>query len=257
MNIGIMCAMKEEYKELIPYLTDVHSSSFQQFEITKGKINHNQISLILSGIGKVSAALAVDYLVAKEDVDLIIVAGLAGSLDNKLQIGDIVLVDQAVAHDCWHPDFIKNWNKDIISCGSRVYKTNGLLLDTLAEATENFELDFPERLTRITKNKSSQIVTGAIATGDLPVLSRTDISQGLLDVYPAICVDMETAAVYQAAVLHSIPCVSVRCISDIVGHQQSVLAILRYVQPLCQHLASFLSYVLPVLIEKQRKFKEG
>ncbi len=89
------------------------------------------------------------------------------------------------------------------------------------------------------------------------MLSREDISRELLDVYPAKCVDMETAAVYQAAFLHSIPCASVRCISDIVDQQQSMLAILRYVQPLCQHLAAFLSHILPVLIEKYRRDNEG
>jgi len=250
-----MCAMDEEYSEFVSFIDKKSEYIFHHYKITKGWINDIPILLILCDVGKVSAALAVEHIVAKEKIEFILVAGVAGSLDDRLQIGDIVLVDRAVSHDCWHPLFMNYWDNHLASWGSRVFQTDALLLNTLSKVLRGCEPEFADWMTRITKRKSSRIDIGAIATGDMAVFSKDKITQGLLDVFPAKCVDMETAAIFQAASLRNIPCAAVRCISDVADDHRPLFAALRYVEPLCQHLASFLSHNISGLMEEYSKAK--
>ena len=64
-----------------------------------GKINNKEIVLVQCGIGKVNAARTTQILIDKFDIDYIINVGVAGGLNDNLEIGDIVIGRKLVQHD--------------------------------------------------------------------------------------------------------------------------------------------------------------
>lgn len=55
--------------------------------------------VVRSGIGKVNAGICTQILVDDYGVDCVINTGIAGSLRNEINIGDIVISTDAVQHD--------------------------------------------------------------------------------------------------------------------------------------------------------------
>lgn len=87
-----LIAMEEEAKDIV--------SSFKLVENDIVKIYQKENTLIgITNVGKVNAAFASTYILSKyENIKIIVNVGFAGAY-GKYQIGDYVLVDQAIYHD--------------------------------------------------------------------------------------------------------------------------------------------------------------
>ena len=67
--------------------------------IGKVTLNGVEVVIVRSGIGKVNAGICTQILVDDYGVDCVINTGIAGSLRNEINIGDIVISTDAVQHD--------------------------------------------------------------------------------------------------------------------------------------------------------------
>lgn len=63
------------------------------------KTNEKTIYLARSGVGPVNTALTVAIITEHIDVDAILLMGVAGALDEKLNIGDAVISNKVIQHD--------------------------------------------------------------------------------------------------------------------------------------------------------------
>mgnify|MGYP000731808307 CR=1 FL=1 len=89
--IGIIGAMEEEVAALKSEMADAKVTEFASMTFYKGTLCGKDTVVVRSGIGKVNAAICAQILVDKFGVDTLINTGIAGSLDARIDIGDMVM----------------------------------------------------------------------------------------------------------------------------------------------------------------------
>ena len=97
--IGIIGAMDEEVEKLKADITDAVTEVHNGLTFVTGQLNGKDVTVVRSGIGKVNAGACTAVLIDRFAVDCVINTGIAGSLDAHINIGDIVLSEDAVQYD--------------------------------------------------------------------------------------------------------------------------------------------------------------
>ncbi|EHI55645.1 MTA/SAH nucleosidase [Johnsonella ignava ATCC 51276] len=197
--IGIIGAMEEEIARIKPYLKEVQSETLAGMLYHKGMLYDKEAVLVHCGIGKVNAALCTQIIISVYKADAIINTGIAGGLANYIDIGDIVISNDAVQHDV-----------DATGFG---YKPGQIpRMDTLAFEASTY---LAELAYKCCKNVNPDISAyiGRIATGDIFV-SDFEIKKNISDEFNALCAEMEGGAIAQVSYLNKVPFVIIRAVSD-------------------------------------------
>ena len=180
-------------------MTDVTIRTKASMEFNHGYLNGKEVVVVRSGIGKVNAGICTQILVDDYGVDCVINTGIAGSLRNEINIGDIVISTDAVQHDM-----------DV-----RVFGY------PLGEIPQLGTLSFPadERMASLARsvcekvNTEVKVFSGRIVSGDQFICDK-EVKDKLVENFHPLCTEMEGAAIGQAAYLNEIPFVILRAISD-------------------------------------------
>ena len=98
-KIGIIGAMELEVEQLKAELSESRIVKKAGMEFHEGILNGASVVVVRSGIGKVNAALCVQILADLFQVTHVINTGVAGSLNAELDIGDILISQDALHHD--------------------------------------------------------------------------------------------------------------------------------------------------------------
>lgn len=198
-RIGIIGAMEEEIARLKEKMTDVAIIRKASMDFCKGQLCGKEVVVVRSGIGKVNAGICTQILADDFDVECIINTGIAGSLNNDINIGDIVLSTDVVEHDM-----------DATGFG---YPAGQIpRMEVYSFWSDERLRNLAERICREV-NPEVQVFKGRIATGDQFVASREAKERISRDVGGYAC-EMEGAAIGHAAYLNGIPFLIVRAISD-------------------------------------------
>ena len=195
--IGIICAMKIEAEAISASLTDVKVESVSGIEFTSGKLHGKEIVLAVCGIGKVFAAICTEAMILRYAPTLIINSGVAGTLTDKLSIGDIAIAKSLVQHDM-----------DTSALGDPVGLISGInkiYFDADEKAVRTFE--------RVTAAVGANSVCGTIASGD-QFMSDTEKKNLIKTRFDAIACEMEGAAIAHVAFINNTPFAVLRAISD-------------------------------------------
>ena len=198
-KIGIIGAMELEVEALKAQLTDPVITTRAGMRFYEGTLNGAAVVVVQSGIGKVNAALCVQVLADLFSVTHIINTGVAGSLNAKLDIGDILVSADALQHDM-----------DVSPLGYAPGQIPGL--DRLA-----FSAD--ETLVRLALQACAEVnpdiraIAGRVVSGD-QFISDNGVKERLISLFHGDCAEMEGASIAQGAWLNGIPFVVVRAISD-------------------------------------------
>ena len=103
--IGIIGAMDEEVAALKEKMEVEKVTDRASMQFVTGKLEGKEVTVVRSGIGKVNAAVCAQILASEFHVDTLINTGIAGSLDAKIDIGDMKLIRLAVeANEEANPD---------------------------------------------------------------------------------------------------------------------------------------------------------
>ena len=197
--IGIIGAMEEEVAALKEAMQVESVTEYASMTFCKGVLCGKEVVIVRSGIGKVNAGICAQILVDKFDVDALINTGIAGSLNAKIDIGDVVVSKEALHHDMDATEF-----GDPIGQVPR--------MDTLA-----FPAD--ERLIGLAKAANEKVnpdihtFTGRVVSGD-QFISDKDVKERISSLFHPMCVEMEGAGIAQAAYLNKVSYVIIRAISD-------------------------------------------
>ena len=97
--IGIIGAMEEEVAALKDAMEIEETVEQAAMTFCKGTLCGKEVVIVRSGIGKVNAGICAQILVDRFQVDTLINTGIAGSLDARIDIGDMVISTDAVHHD--------------------------------------------------------------------------------------------------------------------------------------------------------------
>lgn len=197
--LGIIGAMDEEVAKIKEQMENVTVTSKVAMEFCVGTLSGKNVVVVRSGIGKVNAAMCTQILVDDYRVDAVINTGIAGSLNAKIDIGDIVLSTDTLEHDM-----------DAVAFGYPVGQIPRM--DTLS-----FEAD--EKLRTLAKKVCAEVVPevsvfeGRVVSGDQFVSDKKK-KDWLVENFDGYCTEMEGAAIAHAAYLNRVPFLIIRAISD-------------------------------------------
>lgn len=198
-KIGIIGAMDEEVAALKQDMEVKASSTIASMEFLEGTLLGKDVVIVRSGIGKVNAAVCAEILAAIFKVDAIINTGIAGSLNAKIDIGDIVISSDVLHHDMDATGFGYALGQiprmDVLS-----FVADKKLIETAKSVCEQVN---PEIHTHI----------GRVVSGD-QFISDKDVKLRITENFQGYCTEMEGAAIAQTAYLNNIPFVILRAISD-------------------------------------------
>jgi adenosylhomocysteine nucleosidase len=204
MRIAILGALQDETRILVDRMANVERAYALHRTFYSGEIEGQKTVVVSSGVGKVRASACTQFLIDSYQIDTVIIFGLAGALDAKLRIGDIVVSDEAVMYD---------------------YVVAGVGVN------ENISIDpipADRKLVRLAMLAGERVVPqdavhlGTVLTGDSAVADSTRRAE-LRRKFLGDCVEMEGAAVGLVCSLNQIPFVIVRGISDLAderAHEQ-------------------------------------
>ena len=98
-KIGLIGAMDEEVAIIKEEMTNTNEVTKAGMTFVEGDFYGLKTVAVVSGIGKVNMAVCTQILCDDFHVTMVINTGVAGSLNNALDIGDIVLSSCAQEHD--------------------------------------------------------------------------------------------------------------------------------------------------------------
>ena len=198
MITGIIGAMDEEVASLKAAMTDTHISTAAGMEFCEGRLDGCEVIVAQCSYGKVNAGVCAQLLIRVFGAERVINTGVAGSLDARIDIGDIVVSTDAVQHDF-----------DITPLG--------FVPGEIPPIGTSFPADEEMRKSAVRAVKESapevKVFEGRICTGDSFIASR-EKKQAILSGFGGLCCEMEGGAIAQVCRLNNIPFVIIRAISD-------------------------------------------
>jgi adenosylhomocysteine nucleosidase len=198
--LAILVALEVEARGLVQHLARSTAAS-PQLSVWEGVIEGTRVVLVITGVGKVSAAVATQFTCDAFDPTSLLVVGLAGATDSDGQRGQVIVASGALQHDMDARPFT-DARGVIPSLGKTVFGADPALSEKLRNAAESV-VDNP-----------GLVRSGTVLTGDQIVTSRV-VRDGLLSDFPdGACFDMETAAIAQVAHQNRIPWAALRITSD-------------------------------------------
>ena len=187
-DIGIIGAMTDEVREIIPHLENETVETVSGIEFHTGSLFGKNVVIARCGVGKVFAAICAEAMIIRYSPDLIINSGVGGAVDKALRPFDIVFADKLVQHDM-----------DTSPIGDPVGLISGInkiYFETDARAREI--------LVDAAKTLSLNYYVGTIATGDKFISDSKD----------KVRINSTFGAIAHTAFVNGTPFIVVRAISD-------------------------------------------
>ena len=207
-RIGIIGAMQVEVdllKEAMEKHAAVSVETVSGRDFYEGTIDGMPVVVVQCGVGMVNAALCAQALINSFSVAAVVNTGIAGSLDASIDIGDVVVANDAVNHIM-----------DVQNLGYKPGQTPGIepvafpaspvLRKAACQAAAELGITVHE---------------GRVASGDRFVREEEE-KKRIIDTFKASCCEMEGAAIAQACYLSETPYLIVRAISDKADGSASV-----------------------------------
>ena len=97
--IGIIVAEEKELIEVKKIINGIKEKNIYEKTFYIGNLEERKVVLVKSNVGKVNSARVTQMLIDNFDIELVINVGTAGSVDNSLEIGDVVVGTELVQYD--------------------------------------------------------------------------------------------------------------------------------------------------------------
>lgn len=188
--VGIIVAEEKELLEVKNIVSNIEEIKLYEKKFYKGTVQDKEVLIVKSNVGKVNSARVCQMMIDNFDIKLIINAGTAGSVNNKLNIGDVVVADKLVQYDF-----------DVTPFGRKLGE-----IENIGECIEvNKEL--------LELFNGLDVNIGCIASGDKFVVND-DEKNNIKNFFGALCIEMEGASIAQVCKLDNVPFLVIRSITD-------------------------------------------
>ena len=198
-KIGIIGAMPEEVDSLKEAAAISDVTTIAAMEFCEGTLGDSEVVIVQCGMGKVNAGICAQTLIQHFNCTQIINTGVAGSLDNTLDIGDIVVSVDAVQHD-FDVEAIGFVKGEIPYTGLYAFPADEELRASAVQAAQEAVPDV-------------HVFEGRICSGD-QFISTKEQKETIESAFDGMCCEMEGAAIAQVCYLNDTPFVIIRAISD-------------------------------------------
>jgi len=195
-KLAIMGAMQEEVEPLLAFFDNVKETKFA--DNTYYEVNYNGLDIVIaySKIGKVFASLTASTMIQKFGCDTLLFSGVAGGINPKLEIGDLIIADKLCQHDL-----------DITAFGHpHGFVPEGKIFVETDESLRKIAIE-------VANEKNLKVIEGTIATGDQFVHS-TERKEFIESTFKADALEMEGASVAVVCDALKVPFFILRAISD-------------------------------------------
>jgi adenosylhomocysteine nucleosidase len=191
--VALFAALEAEARAVARRLT-ASTIPAPRLSIWTGAIEGTPVVLAVTGVGKVAAALATQFVCDVFHPRCMITFGLAGATASGVPRGQLIVASGALQHDM-DARPLTDARGTIPSLGIAVLPADPTWSEKLRQTTGNPRI-------------------GLILTGDQIVTSREVRGRLMRDFPEGACFDMETAAIAQVAVQNGIPWAALRLTSD-------------------------------------------
>ena len=190
MKVGIMCATQKELDPLLARLENKREEQRLLRSFVTGEYAGLTVTAVIGGVCKVNGAITAQSLIQNFGVEKIIFTGLAGGLDETIQIGDVVIGAEILHHDL----------------DMKVMEN-----DQFPGMPTDFFRGDPELLA-LCQGLGDNLRFGRIVTGEAFITAKE--RDGIIQRFHPQCVDMESAAVAQVCWFFQVPLLVIRALSD-------------------------------------------
>ena len=195
--LGIIGAMEVEVATLKSAINNLEVTKKAGMEFCMGNIFGKDVVVVKSG--QVAVDIGVAPVADDFQVDGVINTGVAGSLNNDINICDIVISTEALEHDMDVTPL--GYEKSVIpDMETSVFKADKRLMEVAKKSAKEAELDV-------------KIFEGKVVSGD-QFIGTAEKKKYLRDQFGGDCAEMEGASIAHAAYLNNIPFLVIRAISD-------------------------------------------
>ena len=229
-NIGIIGALEVETEKILEKLENREVKQVRNMKFYTGEYENNLVTVGVSGVGKVSAALCTQYMIDNYEIDCIIQIGVAGKINESVNIGSIIGVLESMYYDV-----------DVTTLGfpygylplqKSKFQSDTKLLMQLEEFGEK----------HLTKEK---FFIGRVISGD-QFANKSKVRNDFIKDFDPICMDMMATSVGQACYLNDIPFVSILIISNKADDRAAInnyMSVDTLTANLGDFLAQFISHL--------------
>ena len=197
-KLGIIGAMEEEVETLLHLMEEKKEYEKAGSRFYDGTLEGLSVTVVQCGVGKVNAALCTQILCDCFGVTHLVNTGIAGSLQNSLDIGDLVVSRDAMYHDF-----------DCVHFGYPFGRVPGM--DVTAFPADETLTGYAYEAAEAVNPGHTRM--GRIASGDKFVAER-NVKEAIIAATQGLCTEMEGAAIAQTAYRNGVPFVILRAISD-------------------------------------------
>lgn len=196
-KIGILCPSDTELAPFLSHIKEVKITEKAMLKVYEGMIGQMRVAALYSGVCKVNAAIAAQILIDTFQAEAIINAGVAGGMEESVELFDTIIAARSVYHDVAR-DILTEFHPWMESVYFKADK------ELLAAAKE------------YAKESVLPIRFGTIATGEkfIEDAGRAEINQA----FAPLAVDMETAGAAHVCYVNGTPFLAVRTITDTAAH---------------------------------------
>ena len=196
MRIAILGAMPEEIEPLLEKLEKITRVDYAQNSYYKAEYNGVELVIAYSKIGCAFSTLTATILIEHFKCDTLLFSGVAGAINDTLEIGDLIYANKLCKHDLditafGHPHGFVPEGKVFI------YPDNNLI--SIAK--------------EVAKEKSIDLKEGTIATGD-QFVSSNEKKEWIKATFNADALEMEGYSVALVCDALNVPFFILRAISD-------------------------------------------
>ena len=201
-SIAIIGAMSEEIAHIAEALADTTHTKAASRDVTCGTLTTNAgeelgVAATVGGMGLVAAAATAQHLIDAYHPEAIIFSGIAGNLNKRLHVNDVVLGGTLRYLDT-DMRLVGQWKPGTEQNPIEEFHSDRHLLDIAGQALTDAGITH---------------VTGVIASGNYFVDDPAKVAQ-VIRATGADAVEMEGAAVAQVAARNDIPALVIRALSD-------------------------------------------
>jgi len=197
MIIGIMGAMREEIEPILELVDEVDGEiDYAGNKYYKARFNNHNLIIAYSKIGKVNSTLTAATMIEKFGIEIMLFSGVAGAINEKLNIGDLIIATKLCQHDL-----------DITAFGHPYgYVPESKVFVESDEKLNNIAKDVAKKL-------NLQLIDGIIATGD-QFIADPARKEWIKTTFNADAIEMEGASVGFVCDALGVPFFILRAISD-------------------------------------------
>ena len=204
----VIVAMKSEEDALLGGLefTEAVIGKRSKVDLKEFQLPRCQVMVARSGVGLVNGAILMTQIAEHRSIDAVVLLGVGGALDKKLQVGDVIISNQVIQHDSL---LSGDGERRLIAPGE-------LTLSAAPDKQVDPVMRCDSVLVAWAANSlgGDRVFIGTLLSGSEFAANAARKAQLRALAPDALVVDMEAAAIAQIARRMEVPFVAIKTVAD-------------------------------------------